>query len=178
MNNLSRVRRVSKIMKFCCTLAIPLVPIVLGVMWATFDMWAGTHPEFVHLRPLADPMPASSLLIGFAIAMFPGGLVMFAAWRLRSLFASYAEGSVFTAATARCLRDFALSIILIAAAKPVTGALLSVVLTVPNPPGQRMLSISLGSDDLTTVFIGCVFLVIAWIMEEGRKIADEQAQIV
>ena len=178
MSNLARVRRVSAIMKFCCTLAIPLVPLSLAVMWGTFDMWAASHPELAHLRPLPDPMPGTSLAIGFAISMIPGGLVMFAAWRLRSLFRSYADGRVFTGGTARCLRDFALSIILLAVAKPVATTLLSVTLTFTNPPGQRMLSLQLGSADLTTLFIGCVFLVIAWIMEEARKIAEEQAQII
>jgi hypothetical protein len=47
-----------------------------------------------------------------------------------------------------------------------------------NPPGHRQLAISFGSAELTTLFIGFVFLVIAWIMDEARSLAEEQAEIV
>lgn len=42
------------------------------------------------------------------------------------------------------------------------------------PPGQRYFSLEFGSADLTALLIGGVLAVIAWVMEEGRKLQEEQ----
>jgi hypothetical protein len=178
MSNLSRIQRVSRLMRICCTVTAFGIPVVLATMWATFSTWAPTHPEFVHIRPLADPMPTTSLALGFAISLIPGSIAILAFWRLRSLFGLYEQGYIFTAESIGSLRGFAIAIILFAIAKPFANVLLSMALTLSNPPGQKMLAISVGSSDFTTAFIGCVFLIIGWTMDEGRKLAEEQAQIV
>lgn len=178
MTKSERVRRVSHLMRLTCSLAIFAIPLGLAGLWATFDLWAASHPELMHLGPLQAPMPVPVLLAGFLISMIPGSIALFALWRLRRLFGLYARGQIFTRSNVRCLRDFALAVILSAAIKPVTGALLSVVLTLPNPPGQRQLAIQFGSSEITTLFVGCVFLTIAWVMDAGREMAEDNAQIV
>ena len=178
MKNLARIQRISRIMRHACTLMAVAIPIVLAVMWATFESWAPTHPELINIRPLPSSVPATTLVLGFLISMIPGGLTIYAVWRLRTLFGLYAQGMIFTAANIRCLRSFALAVLGFALAKLISGSLMSVALTINNPPGERMLSVSFGSSEVTTLFIGCVFLVISWIMEEGRELAEEQAQIV
>lgn len=178
MMSLHRVAQVSRTMKTLCTLALFGIPLGLAIGWATFDHWAAGHPDLAHLGPLPDPMPEPVLVAGFLTSMIPGSIALFALWQLRSLFGLYAQGQIFTAANVLCLRHFAVAVILSAAAKPVTGALLSVVLTLANPPGQRQLSIQFGSSEITTLFVGCVFLIIAWVMDAGRELAEEQSQIV
>ena len=178
MTRSERVRRVSRLMRLICTLAIFVIPLGLAGLWATFDLWAASHPELMHLGKLARPMPAPILLSGFLISMIPGSIALFAVWRLRRLFGLYAGGEIFTAGNVRCLRDFALAVMGLALAKPVTGALLSVVLTLANPPGQRQLAIQFGSSEVTTLFVGGVFLTIAWVMDAGREMAEDSARIV
>ena len=178
MTNLARIQRISRFMRIGCTVLALAIPIGLAAMWSNFELWAATHPELANLQPLPSPMPARTLALGFLIAMIPGGIAVYAVWRLRSLFGLYAKGLIFTAESSRCLHAFALAVLLTALAKPISGALMSVALTWGNPPGERMLSISFGSSEITTIFVGCVFLIIARIMEEGRELAEEQAQIV
>lgn len=178
MTNLHRVTRISRFMRICCTMAAASIPIVLAGMWLTFDLWAADHPDLAGIHPFSDPMPVPALFAGFAISMIPGGVAMFAVWRLRRLFSLYAQGQIFTADNSRCLKHFAMAVMAMAIAKPIATSLLSVVLTLANPPGQRMLMLRFGSPELTILFIGGVFLIIAWVMEEGRAMAEEQAQIV
>lgn len=178
MSRSERVRRVSRLMRLLCGLAMVAIPLGLAGLWASFDLWAAGHPELAHLGPLVRPMPAPLLLAGFLVSMIPGAVVLFALWRLRRLFGLYAGGAIFTAGNVRCLRDFALAVMVLALAKPLAGALLSVLLTLANPPGQRHLAIQFGSSELTTLFVGGVFLVIAWVMDAGREMAEDSAQIV
>jgi len=60
----------------------------------------------------------------------------------------------------------------------VRTSLLSVILTMGKPPGQRLLVVGLDSGDFTGVFVGVVVLIISWVMDEGRKIEEDQALII
>jgi hypothetical protein len=178
MSNLSRIRRISRLMQRICTAAVVLIPLTVAGMWATFEYWGPTHPEFAPIPEVPGTLTLTARLLAAAIGLLQASIAVFAVWRLRRLFALYAEGHIFTADNTRCLRHFAAAICAFAVAKPITGALLSVVLTMNNPPGHRQLSVSFGSSELTTLFIGCVFLIIAWIMDEARTLAEEQAEII
>ena len=175
---LARIRRISRIIRTFCGLAMAAIPCVLVVIWAGFDLWIAADPTLLPFGPLPKPMPGASLLAGFAISLLPAGLTIFALERLRRLFGCYAQGVIFAAANSRHLRSFALSVIGLALLQPLTVALLSVALSWGNPPGQRMLTLSFGTPEISMLFVGTVFLVIAWIMELGRELAEEQAQIV
>lgn len=175
---LARIRRISRIMKTLCELAMLAIPCGLAVLWASFDLWIAVDPQVFPFGPLPDPMPTASLVAGFAISMLPAGVTLFALARLRLLFGLYAEGTIFGAENSRCLRHFALAVIGQALLQPVATALLSVALTWSNPPGQRMLTLEFGSTQLGVIFVGAVLLVIAGIMELGRDLAEDQAQIV
>jgi hypothetical protein len=178
MSNLSRIRRISRLMQRICTAAIVLIPLTVAGMWATFEYWGPTHPELGSIPEVPETLTLTARLLAAAIGLLQASIAVFAVWRLRQLFALYAEGAIFTAENTRCLRHFAAAVCVFAVAKPITGALLSVALTMNNPPGHRQLAISFGSAELTTLFIGFVFLVIAWIMDEARSLAEEQAEIV
>ena len=178
MGNLDRIRRVSRALRVYCTVAIALTPPGLAALWVTFDAWAPGLPAVTRYGPFPTPMPAGTLLLAFAVTMLPGGVAMWGFGRLRRLFGLYAVGTIFAAENARCLRGFAVSVIVLALLEPVARALLSVVLSMHNPPGQRVLELSIGWSQVPTLFLGLVLLVIAWIMDEGRVMAEDQAQIV
>lgn len=110
--------------------------------------------------------------------MAASGIVLFGLWRLRRLFELYSVGQIFTVENARCLSSFAWALVVFAATRPLFGAVLSVVLTWRNAPGQRELAISLGSNEVGVAFVGALLLIIAWVMREGCRLAEENAQIV
>lgn len=178
MSNLPRIRKISRVMFGICTAAAVAIPVIVTGMWATFEYWGPSHPEFAPIPHIPGALTLTTRLLAGAIGLLQASIAVFAVWQLRLLFRLYADGLIFTAANTRCLRRFAAAVVAFAIAKPVTGALLSVVLTMNNPPGQRQLSITLGSSELTTLFIGGVFLIIAWIMDEAREMAEEQAEII
>jgi hypothetical protein len=56
--------------------------------------------------------------------------------------------------------------------------LMSVAITVHNPLGRHMLSIGLESPDVTALLVGAILAVITWVMEEGRKLQEEQDHLI
>ena len=110
--------------------------------------------------------------------MIPAGILMYGLARLRRMFRLYAAGDIFSTDSARCLKQFAIAVMLQAVLRPVVGAAHSVIVTFHNQPGERMLTIGFGSGEYAAILLGGLLLVIAWIMGEGAKIVDENRQFV
>lgn len=185
MRNLSRVQKTSRILKGACTLAIPVIPVGLALLWATLDWWLFGGGRGLGIRlwesgniPVPQPVPALSLVLGYLATMLPGGLMVYGLWQLRALFDLYGGGHIFTAENTRRLRRFAQAMLGLTLASPLANTLTILALTFGNPPGHRLLSIGVSSSQAITLFLGGTFLVIAWVMDEGRELAEDQAQIV
>ncbi len=175
--NLQRIRRVSRAMMHLCSASFVLIPAALAFGWANFELLR-------HAPPLAGLQIDGSgpsgwfLVFGYAVSLAASAILLFGLWRLRRLFQLYSDGRIFTVENARCLSSFAWTLVVFAMTKPLFGAALSVLVTWHNPPGQRALAISFGSGEIGVAFVGVLLLVIAWIMREGCRMAEENAQIV
>ncbi|MFN3232915.1 MAG: DUF2975 domain-containing protein [Alphaproteobacteria bacterium] len=123
-------------------------------------------------------MGPGTKLLGFLISMIPAGALLYGLWRLQDAFSRFAAGEFFSRETIRCIRTFALMVLLQALLRPIASSMLSVLLTLQNPPGEKALAIRFGSGELEMLFVGGLFFAVAHLMAEGRRIADENAQIV
>lgn len=108
-------------------------------------------------------------IVGLTLALF---------WQLWSLFGQYRRGRVFSAASLTHLRRFGWLMVLYALARPLTGGLLSVAVSLDNPPGQRHLVLGYGSDDYALLLLALVFVAIAKVMAEAARAAEENEQFV
>ncbi|WP_315703928.1 MULTISPECIES: DUF2975 domain-containing protein [unclassified Bradyrhizobium] len=117
-------------------------------------------------------------IAGAAVMAVPIGVMLYGMWQVRALFLDFAQGSVFTPATARRLRDFAAAVLLQAALGPLSSTALLIAFTISNPPGSRQLGIALSINDYIALIVGGVLLAVAWVMAEATRIADENASIV
>lgn len=100
------------------------------------------------------------------------------AWNLRKAFASFARGDWFDIENSRYLRRYATLLILQGVAKPVHFALASVILSLKHPAGERLLSISIGSDVAVLMIAGFILWVLADLLVEGSKADTENRQFV
>ena len=78
----------------------------------------------------------------------------------------------------RLLKRFALGLMGSALLSPICGAALSVVLTMHNPPGQKMLAISIGSNQFILAGVGALIFLLANLLKRASLIAEEHAQII
>ena len=178
MSDLARIRRLSRKMEYFTSILLLATPLLLAFIWLYLDSWipmlADLTPEAIRLEALTP----WTRLLGFLISMIPAAVMMYGLLQMRALFKQYQRGQIFTGQALLRLRKFAWTLLLSSALKPLIGAVLSVLLSLSNPPGQRMLVLTLSSNDIAMLFISGVFIVIAWIMAEGVRLADDNAQIV
>lgn len=178
MKDLGHIQRISRVMQAASWLSLLLV----GLSW----LWLGLMPEAwipVAARQTGLVIDASGIqmpqqVIVVLVLLLPFATLAYGLWRLQALFGLYAQGTFFTRANIQALRAFAGSLAIAALLSPLVSGLLSVVLTWNNPPGQKALHISFGSQQGLLLLIGGAFWVIAWIMGEAKKIADENAEII
>lgn len=99
-------------------------------------------------------------------------------WHLRKAFRSFARGDWFDVENSLHLRRFAALLILQGAAKPLHFGLASVILSLNHPPGERVLSIWLGSQEAVLIVAGLIFWVLADLLVEGTRADAENRQFV
>lgn len=172
-DNLRRIQRASKGLERLFKTVTILIPIVGLAFWIaiyfTPNMQQTVLPRYVQL-----PVPLWSLLLGFAAAMIPGAVAMYGMWVLARLFKLYSQGSIFRKDNVQCFRSLSRVMLLWFVASIVSVPIRSVVLTLHHAKGERCLELSLGSADLTALLVGLVVGVIAWVMDEARKMQEEQ----
>ena len=173
---LARLSRIMSVLSMVGAAALPAVTI-----WAFLDP-GGTQFLMLRLSHVGDGLNASVpiqyRIDAMAIELVPVGFAVWALWSLSRVFANYAQGRVFGPEPLRHLNRLAVALFAsvvadIAAQMPIT-ALLSWHLG----PHHREISLSLGSDDVSRLFIAGAVLVIARVMAEARRMADEHAGFV
>ncbi len=169
---IQRIATISARLRLVCTVLMAALPIVLALCWAFME-----HLPFVNSRlpvPVDHSLPLVSRWLGFVASLLPGGVAIYALSRLRRLFGLYAQGIIFQADNVECFRQLGWSLFAWAGASLLFNTLAGLILTFHWKPGTRLLVITLEIQDLLAVFGGLVVLTIAWVMDQGRRLREEQ----
>ncbi len=171
--------RLSRLMAWLSTAGLVIVPAITTYIFVDPERSRWLMLEFDHLgADLTAAVPLRFRLMALACALVSVGCTMWALWSLRRLFLLYAGGEVFSKSALRALNSVALALFSGVVANFVMQAPISFALTYPLGPGHRAISLSFGSGDVATLFMAGVVLVIARVMTEARRLADENAKFV
>jgi hypothetical protein len=132
-----------------------------------------------HLLELAQGglTPAVRLRLA-AVTLLPVGVALVALWQLWRLFGAYCQGDVFGPVPLTSLRRFGWAMTGLAVLQPLSTTLASVAASLDNPPGQRILMVSLGSNDYALLMSALVFVAISRVMTEAARQAQENEAFV
>lgn len=177
--HLGRLSSVLAHIAFGLMIALPLLTVLV---WVRFDVFGPDIASRVVKGWCNGGVPLEltriQTLLGIGAMMLPAAAVMWGLTHLRRLLSAFAMGQVFTIESVTALRRFAWCVAAAIVLDVISGAMISVILTMNNPPGQRELAIGLSSDQVLTVFFGAVFALIARVMEVGRRLAAENAEFL
>jgi hypothetical protein len=174
MDAIERVQTLSKRLRVVFTVVLVLIPVIQVLLWIFFNQL----PKNMIPRdlPIAvqQNLPLSARLMALVVSFISAGIVMACVYCLIRLFSLYEKAEIFTKGTVKCIKKLGRLLIWLFVAGIIEQPLMSLALSLHNMPGHRMISLGLGSDDIVVLLIGVVVVLIAWVMDEGRLLYEEQ----
>lgn len=178
MDNAQRITTVSRKLRLVCIGLIFLQPIACGLFWIFFNRLYAIAPMVALPVHIDHNLSAVTRFLAFLSGLLPLGAVLYGLKRLKDLFALYEKGRIFTGENVACFRSLGRTLIVWSVCEVLRTSLLSIVLTLPNPPGHRMFTLGFDSAELAALFVGIVVAIISWVMDEARKIQEDQCLII
>lgn len=175
MDNIFRIQRVSRRLRVLCSLLIWGIPMGLIMYWSLFNVLpASSGRQIFSVNPEVD-VPLLVRFFGLLLSLVPAGAAIYALAALRSLFGLYLEGKVFTAENVRCFWKVGKALLFWAVASILYTPASTVLVSSSNPPGQRMISVGVSGAEIMAALLGGAILVVSWVMDEGRKLDEDQS---
>lgn len=184
---MTKIQRLSSRLRLLFLAGIALVPVLHALGWIFFEQIISTPPfSFSPLLGLswgeppfmAGPVTGTMKFLGFAASMLPGAATMYSFACLAALFGRFGQGEMFSARTVGLLRRLGWAMLATQGLRVLHGFLVSLILTMDNPPGQHIISVGLDSATLSETVTGVVIILASWVMDEARKLKEEQELVI
>jgi hypothetical protein len=180
-----RIQRFAKVFRVIFFAAFALSPVVVAGLWLSGGQillgdggsmtaigLAGNHMNLDAAHLPAFPLAWGTRWLGLAVSLIPLGATMLCLWWLVHLFGLFAAGEIFTGNTVKYIRRTGWTMLAGVALMPIHEVLLTLVLTMHNPPGERLITISLEPGDIRDLLVAGIIILVSWIMDEGRKLRE------
>lgn len=178
LRGLGPLHRLSALMCVVVVVGGVLAELALAWVWLSASRVETLVAPRLGLTGYTVTLDVSTRLAGFALSMIPMCVLFIMLHQAFRLFDAYRAGHVFTEMAPIRLRRIGLCMLGLAALRPITATLLGLLLTLANPPGQRILAIGLSIDDYMIAAFGGLILAIGHVMAEAKRLADDHEQIV
>ncbi len=147
--------------------------LVSGLGFSTLNFIPGNIASHI-----LEPLSFTAKVWGFMVSCIPAMIGMIITFSLMRLFKYYQQGKIFTLDNIRQIKRVGLTMLAWAILNPIYQVLMSLVVTLQNPVGQRVIAINLDTDYFRNLITAGIVFVIAYIMQEGVKLREEQALTV
>jgi len=180
MKHQHKIRHLSRILRLGCILGIILAPVLNATYWIHDGFRIISFRKTKWFLQFADaPFTSidelSSLLkfAGFLVDLIPYTFFLFSLLILMKLFKLYEKLEFFSKKNVRYIRQIGTILLISQLVHPFYVALHSFILTLSSPPGQRVIMLAYGPNQIKTLFLAFVVFLAAHIMEEGRQLQEE-----
>lgn len=175
---MDRVRRIARLMRG--------MVLAGGSLFIFFTLKIWTDPEWIDVIARQDlglmregfVITPEVQLLGALVSLMPLSLAVYGMVQVWLLFGEYAQGRIFTNIASMRLRRMAWAIIAASGVQVVARTVHVLLLTMNNPPGKKVLTIGISSHDYAFLVFGVLLLGIAWVMVEGTRLAQENAEFI
>lgn len=176
LSTLSRVVRGLVLLAVPVLVSIPVLLLLNPQMLFTLGVGQTAGMNLAHLAQGELTLATRARMAGSVVPQAIVALMLL--WQLWHLFGEYLRGTVFSARALQCLSRFAWWLLALSLAQPLSQALMSVAISWDNPPGQRVLLVTINSNDYALVLGALVFIAIARVMREAARVAEENEGFV
>jgi hypothetical protein len=178
---MQKIQRVSMLFRLFFQFIFIIFPIVLAIYWILgpqFFDGVMSHEAVIRFIPhsvnVTKPLSATIRLYGFLITLIPLAVTEVILYFLIKLFKLYENKIIFSLDNVNTIRKIGITMLIGQLLNPIHEMLLSLTLTWHNPPGHRIISISIDGTDIGILLAALLTILISWIMAEGCKLREEQ----
>jgi len=171
-------RRFSLLISWSCTALLFAVPLGAIYYFLNIQAFAAFTRKSLRLPIEWDTVLGWQWYALGGITFLYMSIGLIGLYFLRRPFANFARGELFNLANSRDLRRFSMLLLIQALMKPVHFALMTVLLSANHGPGNKMLSISVGSAEIRMIALALVFWIVSNLLIEGGKLEAENRQFV
>lgn len=150
--------------------------IVFWVHPASTEFMAYKYASLPTDTPITMTWPALFAGIGISTAYL--GLLAYALFRIAGIFRLITRGNWFETHLSKQMRRFGIALLIFGLSTPLLHTVMTVIVTIANPPGQRMLTVGINSNDYVIVLIGVLMIMLGHVMKEAEVLAKENREIV
>lgn len=171
-------RQFSRIIAFGCMAILITAPIIALYLLINIDQFAEIARKNIALTiqwQTVSEMQWYSLwlLTALYVAIGLTGLYF-----LRRAFFNFAKGQLFNYSNSHDLRLFSILLFVQALAKIMYLTISSVLLSINHSTGQKMLSVSFGSDEIKVIALAMILWVMSDLLVRGSKLENENKQFI
>ena len=175
MDNIGKIKKLSSLIRGGTTLLMAALVLSDIVFWVFIN---SINQQFLTVNSKPVPLASGELsvplmLVGFLVSLLPLSVLLYGLLNLRRLFSDYSRGEIFAPGHLLLFRKMAKSIAFCVFFSVIYESAKSVLFSLGNPPGQRVLEIGFSSDKVFVLLFCGIIWVIAWIMDEGYRLSEE-----
>ena len=175
MDNLLKIKKFSKNLYLLLSSLVVMIPLYYVSYWAFVNYLPETLINVnIHPAPLIpNELPVKLQIIGFITSLLPLSALIYVILNIRKLFSFYKEGVIFSFEHVSLFKKTAKSLVLWVVLSIIYESAKSVIFSAGNPPGSRVITVGFSSAEITTLLVGGIVFIIAWVMDEGRFLNEE-----
>jgi hypothetical protein len=175
MDNIAKIKRFSKRFHVLLSVLMVLTPLFFVLYWTFINYLPETFMAVNRVSKTLIPNPLTPMeqLLGYVASLFPMAALLYGLANIRRLFSFYMQGIIFSLEHVSVFKKIARALILYVVFSVLYRSAQSVIFSLGNPPGERVLSVGVGSEEIFSLMVGAIALLISWVMEEGRIISEE-----
>lgn len=181
MERIQMIKKRGRIFKYVFIVMFASAPVLPVLSW----MFYNDLPEAMRLQmagnfPVAGTfcLALNQRILASAAGFLVSLITMAGLFYLIRLFSLYEKGIIFSSANVEYYRKLGYIIIISMFAGIIHNSAMSVILSLQNPPGNRIITLSLSSSEIAIGIIGMIVVLISWIMDAGREMKEEQEYTV
>ncbi|MFH2044194.1 MAG: DUF2975 domain-containing protein [Pseudomonadota bacterium] len=175
MGNLPKIKKFSENFHLLISFFLVAIPLYYVVYWAFINYLPAKliAINIPSIPLIPHKLPIKLQLVGFMTSLLPLSALIYGLVNIRKLFSFYKEGIIFSFEHVSFFKKTANALVLWVFSSMIYESAKSVLFSVGNPPGSRVIDVNFGTAEITPLLVGGIVFVIAWVMDEGRVLSEE-----
>lgn len=171
-DNKKRIIRYSRILKWVSFIIMILLPCIIVGEWSILEKL-----PFYELNKLAGgkefTIGVNTCVAGAIVSLIPATIAFLLFYNVYKLFGLYERGFILSRENVKRFRLIGELLIADSVSSFLLNPVYTLIMSMNNGSGKRTISLGISSGEIAWLVSGFFIFVVAWVMDEARKINEE-----